>query len=198
MISAFTFITVDLFQTMVSHIGSGPHYDENPLIPSDRTMRSCWIPLVTGAEADSRHHLWNILDWELLFMWNPVSKTWLFPICLQTTWSWCCSPQPSLSLELPASGPDPRSSISLWVHRPVPHVPELFTFYRWFSHIWITQRLHVIRCRLSVELPFKFLKKIIIVFFLNSVCTDARQLIKDSLLCWNWGRVKRKMQKREE
>lgn len=181
---------------MLSHIGSGPYYNKNPLIPSDRTMWSYWTPLVAGTEADFRHYLWNILDWELLFMWTPVRKTWLFPICLQTTWSWCCSLQPSLSLELPASGPDPRSSISPWVHRPVPHVPELFTFYRWFSHIWITQRLHVIRSCLSVGLPLKVF--FFYYCFLPELClagrTDARELIKDSLLCWNWGRVKRETQ----
>lgn len=158
MISAFTFTTVDLFQTMVSHIDTiRPALwweSTNPIWQNNAELLD-----TTGDWGRSRFQASSLKYPRLRAAFHVKSCEQNLIICLQTTWSWCCSPQPSLSLELPASGPDPRSSISLWVHRPVPHVPELFTFYRWFSHIWITQRLHVIRCRLSVELPLKFFLK---------------------------------------
>lgn len=52
MISAFTFSALDLFQAMLSHSGSGPYNDKNPLSPPGRKTRSCWTPVVAEMAAD--------------------------------------------------------------------------------------------------------------------------------------------------
>lgn len=145
MISAVSFNTNHPLQTVITRWIRSEQWPE----PCDRTMWQLDTPqplmAETAADFRSLNHKRGV-QLRAAFQVKTSEKTWLFPICLQKTWSWCCSLQPSPSLELPASGPDPQSSISLWV-------PEWFTFYRSFLPIWITQYLHVIRSCPSVELP---------------------------------------------
>lgn len=177
-ISSFAFSAVNLFKTMLSQ-WDGPVGQEstNPIC-----VDQC------GAAGRQWQLRWRRISGALSeTLWG---ETWTFPISLQTTWSWCCSLQPSLSLERPASGPDPQSSISPWVYHPVHHFPRvIYILLLIFAHLNNTRvcmgsdPAFPPRCRSSFFYHYYCFRPELRL----TECTHGRQLIKDTLLCWNWG-----------